>query len=269
MDFNSLSPEIISLDRGAIIEIAIIVAGAVLVAVVTQRLLPWLADRTPGTYRPYVLASVPVLRLIVIAVAVLLIIPRVVEPTFENVLALVGALGIVLGFALKDYVSSLVAGVVALYEMPYRPGDWIAVEGAYGEVKRIGMRAVEIVTPDDTVVSIPHQKLWDTLIYNSNNGTQYLMCVVDFYLHPSHDGSLVSRTLHDVALTSAFLQLQRPIKIIATEKPWGTHYRLKAYPIDPRDQFDFITDLTLRGKAALRALGMEFVALPALDVGPT
>jgi len=39
--------------------------------------------------------------------------------------------------------------------MPYRRGDWISIEGTYGEVKSIGLRAVEIVTPDDTMVVIP------------------------------------------------------------------------------------------------------------------
>jgi hypothetical protein len=53
------------------------------------------------------------------------------------------------------------------------------------------------------------------------------------------------------------------------EKPWGTHYRLKAYPVEPRDQFQFITDLTVRGKAALLALGAAFAtsALPPEGAG--
>lgn len=53
----------------------------------------------------------------------------------------------------KDYVSSLLAGIVTPCEMPYRLGDWITVEGVDGEVKSIGMRALEIVTPDDTVTA--------------------------------------------------------------------------------------------------------------------
>jgi len=53
----------------------------------------------------------------------------------------------------KDYVSSLLADIVTPCEMPYRLGDWITVEGVDGEVKSIGMRALEIVTPDDTVTA--------------------------------------------------------------------------------------------------------------------
>jgi transposase len=59
----------------------------------------------------------------------------------------------------------------------------------------------------------------------------------------------------------AAAQLQQPIVVVAQEKSYGTHYRLRAYPNDPRDQFLFITDLTVRGKAALMDLGVEFASL--------
>ena len=83
------------------------------------------------------------------------------------------------------------------------------------------------------------------------------MCVADFYLHPDHDGQVVQQKLHEVALASPYVHLHKPIVVVAAEEPWGTHYRLKAYPIDGRDQFLFVTDLTLRGKAMLRRLGVK------------
>lgn len=264
-DFSAL---IRDLSQVNLIQIGLILAAAWLLVVIGQRFLTWLSDRFASRVRFYLLALIPMLRLVVIIVAIVMLVPRLIEPSFENLIALLGALGLALGFAFKDYVSSLIAGVVTLFEMPYRPGDWIDVEGAYGEVKEIKMRSVEIVTPDDTVVVIPHLMLWDRLLFNANNGGQNLMCVIDFYLHPRHDASHVKNTLSDVALTSAYLQMKQPIKVIIMEKPWGTHYRLKAYPIDPRQQFDFITDLTVRGKAALTDLGVEFTAMPAVTEIP-
>ncbi len=106
------------------------------------------------------------------------------------------------------------------------------------------------------MVTIPHLKLWDTNIYNSNDGAPTLQCIADFYLAPQHDANLVRRTLRDVALTSAYLQLARPILVIVAEKPWATHYQLKAYPIDARDQFQFTSDLTVRGKEALALINV-------------
>lgn len=256
-----------ALSQANLFQIGLIVAGAWLLIAVSMRFLPWLAYKVSGRARFLLLSSVPVLRLVIIVVALLLIITRVIEPTIEKLVALLGVMGLALGFAFKDYISSLIAGVVALYEATYRPGDWIEVNGAYGEVKSINMRSAEIVTPDDTVVVIPHLKLWDQLIFNANDGGQNLQCVADFYLHPHHDAALIKNTLYDVALTSAFLQIEQPISVIVREKPWSTHYRLKAYPIDPRQQFHFITDLTIRGKAALAKLGVKYAAIPAMPEG--
>lgn len=257
--FNELS-------QAAIINILLIVAGSLVLNAVLQRGLAWLANRLSGKNRLYTLASVPLLRLLIIVAMLVLIIPQIVEPTVANMVALFGAAGLVLGFGLKDYVSSLTAGIVSLYEIPYRPGDWIEIDGVYGEVRRIGMRSVEVVTPDDTTVVIPHLKLWDRLIHNANGSGTDLMCVADFYLNPHHDGLHARRILRDVALTSAFLQVEKTVTIVASEKPWGTHYRLKAYPIDLRQQFQFTTDLTLRGKATLVRSGMRLVSLPALSL---
>lgn len=251
-----------NLNQIAIIQIVVIIAGTWFGMALIQRLLPWLAESFSGRRRLYILASVPIFRLMLIIAAIALIIPKIVEPTVQNLVALLGALGLGLGFAFKDYISSLIAGIVTLYEMPYRVGDWITIENVYGEVKEIGMRAVEIVTPDDTVVVIPHQKFWSTAIHNGNDGSQYLMCVADFYLHPRHAAMQVKASLLEVAWTSIYLQFDKPVTVVIREQPWGTHYRLKAYPVDTRDQFSFVTDLTIRGKAALTELGVEFIAMP-------
>lgn len=252
-----------NLNEAAIISVILIIASAIALIIFAQKFFSWLAAKMSGRYRLYTLASVPVLRFLIIILAVVMIIPRIIEPTFENLVAVLGALGLALGFAFKDYVSSLIAGVVTLYEIPYRVGDWIEIDGAYGEVKSINMRTVEIVTPGDTVVVIPHIKLWDRLIFNANDGTPNLQCSADFYLHPRHDGSRVRNALTDVALTSPFLKLENPVKVIAKEEPWGTRYRIRAYPIYPKDQFEFVSDLTIRGKAALSKLDVEFPSIPS------
>ncbi|RJP88638.1 MAG: mechanosensitive ion channel family protein [Desulfobacteraceae bacterium] len=254
-----------SISQVQIIQIVLIVAGAWSFVFLAQRWLPWLAERFTRRARLFLLSLVPVLRMAAIVIALFMIIPRIIEPTFENLAALMGAVGLALGFAFKDYASSLIAGIVTLFDTPYRVGDWIEINGTYGEVKSINMRAAEIVTPDDTVVNIPHLKLWDQLIFNANDGGENLLCVADFYLKPDHDFEQVKQALYDVALTSPFLQIRQPINVIVLNKPWGIHYRLKAYPIDLRKQFLFITDLTVRGKAALSSIGAEFTAIPAIE----
>jgi len=91
-----------------------------------------------------------------------------------------------------------------------------------------------------------------------------LQCCADFYLHPQHDGRQVRAALEDVALTSPYLYFDDPVAIAVSEKPWATHYRLRAYPVDAAQQFRFISDLTVRGKAVLNDLGLRFAKPPAV-----
>ncbi|HSG17675.1 MAG TPA: mechanosensitive ion channel domain-containing protein [Anaerolineae bacterium] len=223
---------------------------------------PWLAERAPSRFRLYLLPAVPVLKLAIIATAILSIMPLIIDPTPERLLVAISAAAIALGFAFQEYASSLIAGLVTVFERPYRVGDWVQIEDAYGEVISVGFRAVQLRTPDDSTVLIPHKKLWDATIYNDNKGNREHLCVADFYLHPEHNADEVRQKLRKVALTSPYLHISRPISVIVREKPWGTHYRLKAYPIDGREQFNFITDLTVRGKAALAGLDVSHVVAP-------
>ena len=137
-------------------------------------------------------------------------------------------------------------------------GNKFEIDGAYGEVKTVGMRAVHIVTLDDTEVIVPHSRLWSKNIFNATSGNHSLLCVADFYLHPEHDAATVRRRLTEIAMESEYLKPETSVAVTVKEKPWGTHYRLKAYVKDSRKQSLFTTDLTVRGKEALTAMGMRF-----------
>jgi small conductance mechanosensitive channel len=222
-----------------------------------RHFLPWLGNRVPARFRVYLLPSVPVIRLLILIAAIALIVPMVIKTSLQNFVAILGLTAVALGFAFKDYISSLLAGIVAVYERPYRVGDWVTVDGAYGEVISMNLRAIRVFTFDDTVVTIPHIKIWEKNIYNANDGKRNLLCVAHFFVDPNHEAALVRQKLHDVALTSPYLDLNHPIRVIVQEQPWGTHYQLKAYPLDGRDQMLFISDLTVRGKAALAKMGVK------------
>ena len=233
-----------------------------LLSFVVRWVLRHAAEKAPPRLRLSILRMMPIGRLLIGIGAVVVVVPILVEPTFRNVVALVTSVGLVLALALKDYGSSLVAGLATVLENTYQPGDWIEVEGIYGEVKCINLRAVRIVTADDTEVIIPHSLLWSASISNASSGNRSLLCVAEFYLHPDHDAVAARRRLTEVAETSSYRKPETPVTVIVVEKPWGTQYRLKTYVKESRDQFLFITDLTIRGKEALRAMGIRFAQAP-------
>lgn len=235
-----------------------IILVAWLLIYISERFLEFIARKVPTRWRLFVLGLTPIIRLIIIIKAIILIVPRLVNPTFENLVAILGALAVAIGFAFKDYVSSLIAGLVTLYEASYRPGDWIELKGYYGEVKRINMRSVELLTPDDDLIIVPHQTIWSEVIVNSSGGAHSILCKANFYLNPEHDGILVRQVLYDVALTSALIRVDNPISVSVQDHAWGTQYSVKAFVVDARKQSSLVSDLTLRGKAALMALNVKF-----------
>lgn len=242
--------------------IVMIVVVAWLANVLVQRIVPSTVRRIWPQTRFLLLPWVPLLRLLILVAAVVGIAPLVVKPTPENLLALFGAGGLAIGFAFKDYLSCLLAGIVLLIERPYRVGDWVQIGDTFGEVARIDLRTVSIRTPDDNQVLIPHATIWTTPISNATSGQNELLCVTNFYLHPEHNGSTVCDTLRNVALTSVYLKPDRKILVVAAQRPFGLHYKIKAYPKDAREQFLFISDLTIRGHEALRQLGIQPITVP-------
>ena len=244
-------------------EIGLILVGAWVSILVVRTVLPYLAERGPSQVRLYLLGAVPILRMLILTLAILWLIPLIFNITFQNFLVIAGAASVAIGFAFKDYVSSLIAGIVAIFERPYRPGDWVKIGGDYGEVKSVGLRSIQINTPDNNVVTVPHDTIWSSNISNGNDGERTLMCVANFHLAPDHDAERVQHALRDVALTSAYLTYDHPVLVVLSEEPWGTHYKLKAYPFDLRDQFSFISDMATRGKQAIYDAGArETAAVP-------
>ena len=224
--------------------------------------MQWQLRRTAEKLRPHwrlaILRIVPIARLLIRGAAILIIVPLLVEPTLRNILALSAGLGLVLAYTLKDYGSSFVAGLVTVLENTYQPGDWIEIDGTY---------AVHLVTADDTEVIIPHSRLWSASIFNSSSGSRSLLCVANLYLHPDHDASAVRDKLTEVALSSSYRTPDSKITVAAMERPWGTQYRVKAYVKESREQYLFITDLTIRGKDALRRMNIRFAQAPYAESG--
>ena len=247
------------------LEIFLVVAVAWAIIFAARYLLPPLAERVPSRIRLWLLGAVPIVRLVTLTVAILWIIPLIFNVTLQNFFVIAGAASVAIGFAFKDYVSSIIAGIVAVFERPYRAGDWVEIGGDYGEVREVGLRALTIVTPDDDVITVPHDRMWKENVSTSNDGAQTLMCVAEFWVAPDHDAAMVREALRDVALTSAYLDYDHPVVVVLAETPFGTKYRVKAYPFEMREQFAFISDLTARGKEALRDCGARQVTAPAAE----
>ena len=252
--------------QNLLIVLAILVSARLLV-IIARWSVRRAAEKAPPGWRLAILRASPIVRILIDLAAIVAIVPILVEPTSRNVIALSIAVFLGLAFALKDYASSLVAGIMTVFERTYQPGDWIEVDGTYGEIKFIGLRCVYLVTPDDTEVIIPHLRIWTASVFNASGGNRSLLCVTDFYLHPEHDASAARAQLNAIAESSVYRRPETPVTVIVLEKPWGTHYRVKAYAMESREQFLLMSDITVRGKEALRQMSIRFAQAPYAVAG--
>lgn len=237
----------------------IIVLGYILLRLV-RSLIHFVANRVSSNRRLSLLYFLPIARLLIIIGIIIIVVQMLVDISEQNVLAILGGLGIIIGFAFKDYLSNLVAGIMVLYEVPFRPGDWIEVNGIYGEVKSIGLRVLEIHTSDDNTYKIPQSVFWNTAVSNSSSGKKDVMCVIEFFIAAEEDPKQIMNLLRDATSSSTYYQYQKGINIIVREKPYYTHYKVKAYPIDARTQFRFSTDVTIRAKELFNMYDIEYAS---------
>jgi len=80
--------------------------------------------------------------------------------------AVIGAAGLAIGFALQGSLSNLAAGVMLIIFKPIKVGDYIDGGGSAGSVESVGIFITTLITPDNKVVYIPNSTLTGGNIIN-------------------------------------------------------------------------------------------------------
>jgi len=87
--------------------------------------------------------------------------------------AIIGAAGLAIGFALQGSLANFAAGVLMLVFKPFKVGDFIEGAGTAGVVEEIRMFTTRLRTPDNKLVIIPNAKLTsDNIVNYSAKGTR-------------------------------------------------------------------------------------------------
>ena len=81
-------------------------------------------------------------------------------------LASVGVMGIVIGFACQDSLANLAAGMMIALNHPFKVGDFVSGGGAEGFVVELNMMATTLLTGDNKKVTVPNKVIWATPITN-------------------------------------------------------------------------------------------------------
>ncbi|MCJ2183397.1 mechanosensitive ion channel [Novosphingobium sp. 1949] len=82
-----------------------------------------------------------------------------------------GAFGLAIGFGLQKTFGNLIAGIILLMDKSIKPGDVIAItdqagNSTFGQIRRIGIRAVSLTTRDQKEYLIPNENLMINQVEN-------------------------------------------------------------------------------------------------------
>jgi len=112
-------------------------------------------------------------------------------------LAGMGIMGFVVGFALQDTLSNFASGLMILVYRPFDIGNFVDVAGISGVVKQMNLVSTTILTIDRKRMIIPNSKIWGDII---TNVTAESIRRVDFVFSIGHHDNIntVEEILQDI-----------------------------------------------------------------------
>lgn len=214
-------------------------------------------------HKPAVRRLLPMVRIFGWSFIVYIVITLIIQPPTETVFAFFASIGVAIGFASQDFLKNIFGGLMILFDKPFQVGDKIESGKYYGEVLEIGLRSTRVVTPDDSIVTIPNSEMMNQSISNANSGENNCQVVAELYLPTSIDSKRVRQIATEAAQTSKYVYLKKPIMVEFYNElvPKGSFLkmRLKAYVMDVRYEFLFQSEMT---EIVLRALYEEGLLKP-------
>ena len=205
------------------------------------------AERSTN-YRITIKGLIPIVKISGWAFTLFIIIAGIFQPPIATVLTVTASVGIAVGFAAQDIIKNIFGGIMILFDRPFQVGDKIEIGKYYGEVVEIGLRSTRIITPDDSLVSVPNAEVMNTSVSNSNTGEPNCQVVAEIYLPINIDTTKARQIAIESAQVSRFIYLNKPITVLffneVKERRSYLKMRLKAYVSDIRNEFAFKSDMT-------------------------
>ena len=253
----------LGIDTGTVVGSVAVLLAAYLASRVVGFGLTVVAERSPRR-RIRIKMLIPIVRFLLYGTVAYLILGPLLQLSTSQLLAVSGLLGAALGFGLKDLFAGIIGGLVLVTERPYQVGDKVTIDGDYGEVTDIGLRATTLLTPDDTAVRVPNATLFTANVSNANDGSPEMLVVVELAITASADVERARTIVEEAMVTSKYVYVDgdHPAVVRVEDESYYRTIRGKAYVTDLRDESAFASDVTERSMAAFASEGIEMPEAP-------
>jgi len=140
-----------------------------------------------------------------------------------------GVVGFIVGFALQDTLSNFAAGAMILAYRPFDTGDFISAAEVEGTVQKMNLVNTTVVTIDNRVLIIPNSKIWGGVILNFT-GQHLRRTDVIYSVSYSEDLDHVQKVLEDlIAADERFLTDPEPIVRVKQFSDSSIDFLVRAY----------------------------------------
>ena len=157
--------QIVAFGMRAIGAAVVLVVGYVVAKVVRGLLRRWLAKSRLALALQRFITQLAYVGILVFTVVATLSQFGVETTSF---VAILGAAGFAIGFALQGALSNFAAGVLLLVLRPFKIGDFVEAGGVSGTVMDIQLFTSVLATPDNVKVMVPNAQVYGGVIRNYN-----------------------------------------------------------------------------------------------------
>src|SRR5512134_1480372 len=165
-----------------------------------------------------------------------------------GVLASTAVLGIIIGFAGRQVIANLVAGVLMAITQPIRIGDRVSIgDEVNGRVIDIALTFTRVDGGDGNLIVVPNEKVTTDVVINHSAGNTAAPVTIDVWLSPDADLDEARAVLEKGDVTSVqLLELT----------PDGARIQVKAAIDTGTERQAHEADLRERAQGALREAGL-------------
>jgi small conductance mechanosensitive channel len=179
-------------------------------------------------------------------------------------LAVIGAAGFVIAFALQDSLGNFASGILIMVFKPFDIDDLVEVGGVLGKVKSMNLLSVLIHTPDNKAVIIPNNNVWSGSITNVT-GTSTRRVDLIFGIGYDDDIEKAQGILEEVVSAHPLI-LKDPEPVVSVHELADSSVNFVCRPwVKTADYWDVYWDLTRSVKQRFDQAGVS-IPFPQQDV---
>lgn len=189
----------------------------------------WVTNSIEGKIPTFIHNMVAV---IILTISIMCIASFVFGQSVTGFWATSGAIGIVLGFALRSMIADVFTGLAINIEQTYRIGEWIVLEsGLEGCVEEINWRTTSIRTPQNNIVRVPNSNIGIKPIMNytypDHKSRFEVLISLDFSIDTKRATRVLLAGAKSVASQYGFYEHPEPKVIIKNINEIGVEYEVQ------------------------------------------